>query len=59
VDVVRRWRFDELVRAGYDDEDAVELAFHLGRPTFGDESRSPGMPEQHSRPDRAVSTAGR
>ena len=29
VNVVRRWRFDELVRAGYDDEDAVELAFHL------------------------------
>ena len=29
VDVVRRWRFDELVRAGYDDEDATELAFHL------------------------------
>jgi hypothetical protein len=28
-DVVRRWRFDELVRAGYDDEDAMELAFHL------------------------------
>ena len=27
VDVVRRWRFDELVRA--DDEDAMELAFHL------------------------------
>ncbi len=29
VDVVRRWRFDELLRAGYDDEDAMELAFHL------------------------------
>ena len=29
VDVIRRWRFDELVRAGYDDEDAMELAFHL------------------------------
>ena len=29
VDVVRLWRFDELVRAGYDDEDAIELAFHL------------------------------
>ena len=29
VDVVRRWRFDELVRAGYDDEDAIELAFYL------------------------------
>ena len=28
-DVVRRWRFDELIRAGYDDEDAIELAFHL------------------------------
>ena len=29
VDVVRRWRFDELIRAGYDDEDALELALHL------------------------------
>jgi hypothetical protein len=29
ADVVRRWRFDELVRAGYEDEDAIELAFHL------------------------------
>jgi hypothetical protein len=29
VDAVRRWRFDELIRAGYDDEDAIELAFHL------------------------------
>jgi hypothetical protein len=29
MDVVRRWRFDELVRAGYEDEDAIELAFHL------------------------------
>jgi hypothetical protein len=29
VDAVRRWRFDELVRAGYEDEDAIELAFHL------------------------------
>jgi len=29
VDVVRRWRFDELVRAGYDDEHAIELAFYL------------------------------
>jgi hypothetical protein len=28
-DAVRRWRFDELVRAGYEDEDAMELAFHL------------------------------
>ncbi len=28
VDAVRRWRFDELVRAGYE-EDALELAFHL------------------------------
>jgi hypothetical protein len=29
VDAVRRWRFDELVRAGYEDEEAMELAFHL------------------------------
>ena len=25
---MRRWRFDELLRAGYDDDDATELAFH-------------------------------
>ncbi len=29
VDAVRRWRFDQLVRAGYEDGDAIELAFHL------------------------------
>jgi hypothetical protein len=29
VDAVRRWRFDELVRAGYEDGEAMELAFHL------------------------------
>ena len=29
IDAVRRWRFVELVRAGYDDEDATELAFYL------------------------------
>jgi hypothetical protein len=29
ADMVRRWRFDELVRAGYENEDAIELAFHL------------------------------
>jgi hypothetical protein len=29
VDAVRRWRFDELVRAGYEDEEAMEIAFHL------------------------------
>jgi hypothetical protein len=29
MDVVRGWRFDQLVRAGYEDEDATELAFHL------------------------------
>jgi len=28
-DVVRRWRFDQLVRAGYEDDDAIELAFYL------------------------------
>lgn len=27
VEVVRRWRFEELLRAGYDDADAIELAF--------------------------------
>ena len=29
VDAVRRWRFDELVRAGYEEADAIKLAFHL------------------------------
>jgi len=29
VDLVRRWRFDELMRAGYDISDAAELALHL------------------------------
>jgi hypothetical protein len=29
VDQIRRWRFDQLVRAGYEDDDAIELAFHL------------------------------
>jgi hypothetical protein len=29
VDAVRRWRFDQLVRAGYENEDAIELAFHV------------------------------
>ena len=29
IDAVRRWRFDELLRAGYDDDDATELAFHI------------------------------
>jgi hypothetical protein len=28
VEAVRRWRFEELIRAGYDDSDAIELAFH-------------------------------
>jgi hypothetical protein len=28
-DAIRRWRFEQLVRAGFDDEDAIELAFHL------------------------------
>ncbi len=27
--MVRLWRFEELIRAGYEDEDAIELAFHL------------------------------
>ena len=29
TDEVRRWRFEELVRAGYDEEHATELAFHV------------------------------
>lgn len=29
LDAVRHWRFDELLRAGYDIGDAAELAFHL------------------------------
>jgi hypothetical protein len=28
-DRVRSWRFEELLRAGYDVEDATEIAFHL------------------------------
>jgi len=28
-DWVRCWRFEELLRAGYDEEDATEIAFHL------------------------------
>jgi hypothetical protein len=28
IDQVRRWRFDELLRAGYNIADAVELALH-------------------------------
>ena len=28
VDEVLRWRFQELLRAGYEDEDAIELASH-------------------------------
>jgi hypothetical protein len=28
TDVVICWRFEELVRAGYDDHDAAELAHH-------------------------------
>jgi hypothetical protein len=28
IDGVRSWRFEELLRAGYDDDDAMELAFH-------------------------------
>ena len=29
LDAVQRWRFMELVRAGYEDGDAIELAFRL------------------------------
>lgn len=29
VDAVRRWRLEVLLRAGYDEEDATEVAFHL------------------------------
>ena len=28
VELVRRWRFESLIRAGYEDSDAIELAFH-------------------------------
>ena len=28
-DAVRRWRFEQLVRAGFEDDAAIELAFHL------------------------------
>jgi hypothetical protein len=29
LDAVRHWRFDELLRVGYDIADAAELAFHI------------------------------
>jgi hypothetical protein len=29
IDSVREWRLEELLRAGYDLEDATEIAFHL------------------------------
>src|SRR4051794_3838923 len=29
IDSVREWRLEELVRAGYELEDATEIAFHL------------------------------
>jgi hypothetical protein len=29
IDSVRNWRLEELLRAGYDEEDATEVAFHL------------------------------
>jgi hypothetical protein len=28
IDTVRLWRLEELLRAGYDDVDATEIAFH-------------------------------
>jgi hypothetical protein len=28
LDTVRLWRLEELLRAGYDDVDATEIAFH-------------------------------
>ena len=30
LDSVREWRLEELLRAGYDVEDATEIAFDLG-----------------------------
>lgn len=29
TDAVREWRLEELLRAGYDEDDATEVAFHL------------------------------
>ena len=29
IDAVREWRLEELLRAGYELEDATEIAFHL------------------------------
>ena len=26
---IRSWRFEELIRSGYDEEDATEIAFYL------------------------------
>jgi hypothetical protein len=28
LDAVRLWRFSELLRAGYEDQDAIEIAYH-------------------------------
>lgn len=28
IDAVRSWRLEELLRAGFDDADATEIAFH-------------------------------
>jgi hypothetical protein len=28
IDAVRLWRFSQLLRAGYDDVDAIEIAYH-------------------------------
>jgi hypothetical protein len=29
IDCVREWRLEELLRAGFDEVDAIEVAFHL------------------------------
>ena len=28
-ETIRSWRLEELLRAGYEEEDAIEIAFHL------------------------------
>ena len=57
VDEVVRWRFEVLVRAGYDLEDAFSaLSPPRGRPAPGDPSRRSGLPEPHRRADRPLAT---
>ena len=44
---VRCWRFEELLRAGYDEEDATEIAFHLDIDLHYAIELVEGLPEPH------------